>query len=1090
MKIPPRCLQTALLLLGSGLVSVAQADPNQAVHGLKLEEGLQAAVFAAEPLVMNPVSFWLDHRGQIYVCETFRQNKGVLDNRQHSYWVDDDLASRSVEDRLAVYKKHLGKSLEDFRKYDDRIRIIKDTDGDGRADTEKVFASGFNGLLEGTGAGVLSRGNDVYYACIPNLWKLSDTDNDDVADQRISLHYGFGVRIAFRGHDLHGLVMGPDGKLYFSIGDRGYNIKTPSGRVVDPESGAVFCCNLDGSDLEVIATGFRNPQELVFDDYGNLFTCDNNSDKGEVSRWVYVVEGGDCGWRMAYQYLPRCGPWLREGLWRTSHPGQPAFIVPPVANIAAGPAGVTFYPGTGMPENFAGRFFLSDFRGTPDKSGIWSFRVRPQGAFFELYDRQQPVWNVLTTDVDFGPDGALYVVDWVEGWEGSGKGRIHRVFDPEKKQDQERLTVQRLLKEGLGKLEIGQTAELLAHADRRVRQESQFELASRGGLAAIGELAGVLDSQQATLPRIHAVWGLGQIASKQPDHKALIATVLSKNAHDRDDEVRAQIVRLMSDLNEFRGASDNGYFEKLLNDESPRVRYFAAIALGKVGTVSAAIKLADMLELNAGEDPILRHGGVMALAGIGQRDPDSLLTIADHSSAAVRMAVLLALRRLKRPEVAKFLDDVEQRLVVEAARAIHDVPIETAMSRLAEQITSPLVIDPQASDNFPYLRRILNANFRAGKPRHADALAAFAAYPGAPEEMRIEALDMLSAWENPSPRDRVLGMWRPLEKRESHSAVVALKHHLPGIVSSSTAVRHHGSQVAAELGIVEVTSALLEWHQDPEQTPKSRGQALLALAKIEHPDLSVIVKKALSDEEPSVRSAARRALFQLDPEAALMELNRVIGSGQIMEQQDAFELLGGMQEAAATEVIAQALNRLVAGDLSQEVHLDLLQAAEKHKSTAIAERIAYFRASKPVEDPLAEYRETLVGGDAERGRRLFFEKVEVSCVRCHKVDGRGGEVGPDLSIIPRDKTREYLLESLVTPSSMISESFRTCNVELADGRIVSGVLAADTPQRIELRLPDGKLKVLGRDEIEEMTFSRQSAMPDDLVKNLSKTELR
>src|SRR5690606_36423350 len=112
----------------------------------------------------------------------------------------------------------------------------------------------------------------------------------------------------------------------------------------------------------------------------------NNSDSGDEARWVYVVEGGDSGWRMAYQYLPDRGPFNREQLWHEFHEGQAAYIVPPVANVSDGPSGLDYYPGTGFADDFKGRFFLVDFSGTPLQSGVRSCRVEQQGAFFKLVD--------------------------------------------------------------------------------------------------------------------------------------------------------------------------------------------------------------------------------------------------------------------------------------------------------------------------------------------------------------------------------------------------------------------------------------------------------------------------------------------------------------------------------------------------------------------------------------------------------------------------------------------------------------------------------------------------------------------------------
>ena len=146
---------------------------------------------------------------------------------------------------------------------------------------------------------------------------------------------------------------------------------------------------------------------FTFDEFGNLFTGDNNSDSGDRARWTYIIEGSDTGWRMYYQYLPDRGPWNREKLWHPAHPGQAAYIVPPIINIAVGPSGLAFYPGTGLDDKYQGHFFLADFRGSAANSGIRTFAMKPKGASFELVDSQQFVWSILATDVEFGYDGGV-----------------------------------------------------------------------------------------------------------------------------------------------------------------------------------------------------------------------------------------------------------------------------------------------------------------------------------------------------------------------------------------------------------------------------------------------------------------------------------------------------------------------------------------------------------------------------------------------------------------------------------------------------------------------------------------------------------
>jgi quinoprotein glucose dehydrogenase len=145
---------------------------------LKLPPGMQMDVFADESLVANPVAFSIDETGRVFVCETFRQGKGVEDNRKHMVWLEDDLAAQSVADRLTMFRKHLGEKVHDYSVFEDRVRLLVDTDQDTVADKVVTFADGFNEIEDGTGAGVLAINGDVYYTCIPNLWLLKDIDDD------------------------------------------------------------------------------------------------------------------------------------------------------------------------------------------------------------------------------------------------------------------------------------------------------------------------------------------------------------------------------------------------------------------------------------------------------------------------------------------------------------------------------------------------------------------------------------------------------------------------------------------------------------------------------------------------------------------------------------------------------------------------------------------------------------------------------------------------------------------------------------------------------------------------------------------------
>src|SRR5438552_621094 len=119
-------------------------EPSIAIRRIRVPKGLRVSLFAAEPMLANPVCFCVDEKNRFYVAETFRLHDGVTDVRGHMDWLDDDLASRTVEDRVALMKKRLGKQVGKWSVEHERIRLLEDTAGRGKADRSTVFADGFH----------------------------------------------------------------------------------------------------------------------------------------------------------------------------------------------------------------------------------------------------------------------------------------------------------------------------------------------------------------------------------------------------------------------------------------------------------------------------------------------------------------------------------------------------------------------------------------------------------------------------------------------------------------------------------------------------------------------------------------------------------------------------------------------------------------------------------------------------------------------------------------------------------------------------------------------------------------------------------
>jgi quinoprotein glucose dehydrogenase len=1081
-------------------VKSASDEARLAMKGFSLPDGYQVELTAAEPHLANPVAFHIDERGRFFVVETFRHGAGVLDIRGRRGWpnqdfidslteerlatlsdelLDADLSSRTVDDRIAMLRYYMGDKAERELGWEtDQVRLVEDRDGDGVADHSSIFADGFNQIADGLASGVLARNGKVYFTNIPDLWLLEDEDGDGIAEKRESLHYGFGVRVGFLGHDLHGLTIGPDGKLYFSIGDRGSHVKTKDGRVVGmADTGTVFRCQLDGSELEVFAFGLRNPQELAFDAYGNLFTGDNNSDGGDQARWVYVVEGGDSGWRIGYQFLnqpvPR-GPWNAEKLWHPQWEGQAAYLVPPIANIGNGPSGLTYHPGTGFSDALKDHFFLVDFKGSPANSGIHTIKMKPNGATFEIEKLDSIIWNVLATDADFGVDGGLYLTDWVEGWAVTGKGRIYRILEDEVSHPELVNETKTLLADGMAEHSSRALAKLLEHPDMRVRQEAQFELAKRGP-GSVEHFGSVLEYGDSLFAKLHAIWGLGQMIST---HSKAAGPVLDA-LFAEEDEVRGQAAKVAGN---HRIESAFGRLATLCaNDTSARVRFFAAKSLGKYGQRESIAPLVAMLESNNDEDPYLRHAGVMGLAGV--QDFRWLNDIVSHPSSAVRMGALLAMRRLERPEVALFLQDEEPLLVTEAARAINDVPIEAATRDLANLANAKNLSDPT-------WRRVVNANFRLGREEYAQQLSGIAVNESIAMNIRVEALEALADWASPSGRDRVTGIWSPLTGyRSIEDARRAVQSAMPQLVDHRSQELTSALIEAVKSVNLETASAwLLGTVRNGTLSDSTRSDALAALASLAEPALvDEAVQFALEKGSKKLQREALR--WQAQSADSLQAIRKALEGADLQGQQAAIASLGRDTSQEAMDLMGELMTQLASGDLSDALALDVIELVESKGTPEIQKMASAHKANLAEKSPFKEFALTLKGGDVEAGRRIFLEREEVACLRCHKVEGNGGEVGPVLDGLATRQNLDYILESILYPNNSIAEGYESVLIETKDDNYYAGLIKEENEEKVVLNSPEDGIITIDANNINSREKGL-SGMPEGLYLMLTKREIR
>jgi quinoprotein glucose dehydrogenase len=340
-----------------------------------------------------------------------------------------------------------------------------------------------------------------------------------------------------------------------------------------------------------------------------------------------------------------------------------------------------------------------------------------------------------------------------------------------------------------------------------------------------------------------------------------------------------------------------------------------------------------------------------------------------------------------------------------------------------------------------------------------------------------------------------MGLWRPIPSRDAAPAVEALKPKIDQLFSrSSESLRNKAIGTVRSLGIKEAAPRLITMVIDRETADDTRAEALETLFSLREPGVLGLARSTLKSGGTKARIQAMRILVSLDPAAALRAINQTLEAGTAGEKQGVLAILAESPDQGADTLLLDWMDRLRSGKVPAEIQLDLITAAGRKESPAVRDKLADFEASRPRNDPLAQYRETLSGGDFRRGLAVFLSKAEVACIRCHKVSGPdrqsyGGDVGPDMSGIGSRQNREYLLESIVTPDHKIAQGFETVVLGTSDGKVVTGVLRGEDDKEVRLITAEGHPLTIPKREIEERKRG-PSAMPADLVTKLTKAEIR
>ena len=767
---------------------------------------------------------------------------------------------------------------------------------------------------------------------------------------------------------------------------------------------------------------------------------------------------------------------MDEGLYKTRFEGQAAHITPAIANYINGPTGMLYNPGTALAPRWKNTFFVVEFVGGPAQSGIHTFKLNPKGATFELAETSKILGGILATGLDFGPDGSMYVADWVDGWVNKGYGRIWKLDDEEGAAWDERQRTQAIFEEDLSKKDLTYLDELLKYPDLRIRQKAQFELVERGRKGAEILEKNILQTDH-QLARIHGIIGLSQLARLE---NMEYASPLVSLLQDNDPEIRSQAAKWLGDIR-YQNAGEALIL--LLEDENERVSFFAAEALGRIAHEPAIPALINLLARNNDQDAFVRHSASLALARIGKAEP--IVALANHPSRAVRIGAVVALRRMSHPGVSRFLQDQDEFIVTEAARAINDdFSIEAALPALAG------LLNQTSFTNEALIRRAINANLRVGGAEAMQQLLTYATKSVAPLAMRTEALEALGTWANPSVLDRVDGRYRgEIERDITVLRTEAGETLLQLLADTNFEIRLAAVETIGNIGL-EAGGSHLFTLLETDTNPRVREAALRSLLALEGSQKAEAIKQALADPEREVRVAGLDLLKDIAVEEQLKVelLSEVIEKRTMEERQAAVQALTALSFDNSRPVFEKLIGRLESGSLPAEIQLELSEALESIGDADLLQRNeSYYKALSP-DSLVASYAGSLYGGNEELGRRIFFRNQSAQCVRCHAYDDMGGGAGPPINGVAAKLSRQQLLEAMIEPSKRLAPGYGVVTLDLDNGRRITGVLGEEDNKSLSLKignLPDTlvqKANITNR-------INAPSSMPD-MKRILSRREIR
>ena len=958
--------------------------PENALKGLTISEGLEVHAFATEPMLKNPTNIDVDEHGRVWVCEAYNYRPDVNGNPTNA----------------------LG----------DRIMILQDNDGDGKADTAKIF---YQGPELNSPLGICVLGHKVIVSQSPNVWVFYDDNGDDKADRKELMFTGIGG--IQHDHGVHAFTFGPDGKLYFNMGNEGHTLKDKNGKdvldqdgdVIGPKKykqGMVFRCDMDGSHVECLGNNFRNPYEVAVDSYGTLWQSDNDDDGNRGTRINYVMQHGNygytdeitgAGWQANRTNVEDSIP-LKH--WHLNDPGE----VPNLLQTYAGsPTGMVIYEGALLPKQFQNQMIHAD----AGPNVVRAYPVKNSGAGYtaeiiNILKGEKDQW-FRPADVGIAPDGSLIVADWYDpgvGGHAAGdqtKGRIYRVAPPASK-----YTIP---------AEVYTTAEgavkALQNPNLSVRYHA-FNALQQMGSAAVPALQKLFSS--ATDPRMRArsLW----VLVKLPGVNA--SQYINQAIKDPNPDIRITGIRVAVELH----ADVIGVIKQLVTDTSLQVRRECALALHHNKSPEAPNLWATLATQHNGKD----RWYVEAL-GIGADKQWDIF-------------------------FAAYLTKIQNPLLTEASRDI--------VWRARTQLAVPYIVTLAGDNKEPLknrLRYFRALDFNAGAVKEKLLLQMIIDYKdkglGLNKQV-LHSLDIKTVKQSPVAQialqqvlqsingtDEYIELVSRFEVKSQNQNLLQLAINKP-----NEPVGKNAADLLFKLGGATMISTIFNGKDSTKQ--HSLLDAIAGVGSKTSIDMLQTIALSNKYDMPIRKHAARKIGNS--------------GSGEI-------RVLQILKDKKVPTALIPDVVASVSG---------AWQGAIRSEAASYLPNDVNANAGKPAPTMV---QLVALKGNADKGEKVFT----ATCSLCHQINNVGYDFGPKLSEIGSKLPKEGLLEAIVHPSAGIGFGYEGWNITMKDGTKLSGIIASKTETDMELKFPGGAHKSIKTSEVQTLTKMKQSMMPEGLYANIN-----